>query len=275
MNQASNSFLKKFILYFLVPFVMIKLLYSVGSFFLVKDDITMVKNIDLSYHYSLNIVPKILQTTTSKTGVKQVQTSSRIKDIKLKGIYIEDVNSFIVIEDQLGTTFLYRGDKYVGYVLKEIYDNRAVFEKNGVNYDLVISEESTDKRTSYNSSTAVSSSINNSSDDMQTNFEPVKITRDELNDYVKNPNKIWQNIRIQEVRKSGQIDGYRVNYVKKGSFFDASGIKSGDVIKGIDGKEIKSLADVMKYYNNINDLDGLALSIARGDNEIDLEFNIN
>jgi len=106
-------------------------------------------------------------------------------------------------------------------------------------------------------------------------FEPVAITHDEVEDYIKNPNKIWRNIRIQELRKNGQIDGFRVNYVKKGSFFDKAGLKSGDVIKAIDGNEIKSLSDVMKYYNDINNLDGLSLTVLRGGNEVELEFNIN
>jgi type II secretory pathway component PulC len=47
------------------------------------------------------------------------------------------------------------------------------------------------------------------------------------------------------------------------------------VIKAIDGSEIRTLSDVMRYYNNINNLDGLTLTVLRGGQEIDLEFNIN
>ncbi len=273
MNQTSNKLLKISIFYILLPFALVKLLYSIGGFFLAKDDLHSFKGQNLGYHYSLNFSNKILQSGTIQPQVVQIEATNRIKDIKLKGTYLDDVDSFIVIEDHLGTTFLYKGDRYVGYTLKEIYDNRAIFEKSGKNYDLVIDED--EQKPTHQSFKKSAVENKNYTNDAQESFEPVTIPREEVNSYIKNPNKIWQNIRIQELRKNGQIDGFRVNYVKRGSFFDTSGLKSGDIIKSIDGNEIHSLSDVMKYYNNINNLDGLALTVLRGDNMVDLEFNIN
>lgn len=273
MNLSSNKLLKNFVIFILFPFALIKLIYAIVSFlFLSKDDIAQKKAENLSYHYSLNFSGKILQTAQNRPVTTQVEASGRIKDIKLKGTYIEGDGGFIVIEDRLGTTFLHKGEKYVGYRLLEIYDNRAVFDKNGVHYDVVIDEEGQNRRKTAPTASRISK--NNDHEEIGA-FEPVVVTHQEVDSYIRNPNKIWRNIRIQEIRKNGQIDGFRVNYVKKGSFFDKSGLKSGDVIKGIDGNEIKSLSDVMKYYNNINNLDGLSLSILRGDSEIELEFNIN
>ncbi len=273
MNQTSNKMLKIFIFYILLPFALVKLLYSIGGFFLVKDDLQASKGQNLGYHYSLNFANKILQNGTIQPQKVQIEATNRIKDIKLKGTYLDDVNSFIVIEDHLGTTFLYKGDRYVGYTLKEIYDSRAIFEKAGKNYDLVIDED--DHKPMKQSHNIGGMEKNSYTNESQESFAPVSVPREEVNSYIKNPNKIWQNIRIQELRKNGRIDGFRVNYVKKGSFFDTSGLKSGDIIKSIDGNEIHSLSDVMKYYNNINNLDGLALTVQRGENMVDLEFNIN
>jgi general secretion pathway protein C len=224
----------------------------------------------------MDLGSKILSFKSKQPVVQQIEATNRIKDIKLKGTYLDGKQSFIVVEDQLGTTFLYKGDRYVGYVLKEIYDGRAIFEKNGKNYDIVIDEDEGTKNVHK-----VTSGTTAASDDAFMNsggrepYEPVVVTRDEIDSYIKNPNKIWRNIRIQEIRKNGQINGFRVNYVKKGSFFDQSGLKSGDIIKAIDGNEIKSLSDVMKYYNDIKNLDGLSLTVLRGGNEVELEFNIN
>ncbi len=274
MNQTSGNLLRTLILCVLLPFAVIKLLYSiVGYLYLAKDDVLPPVTSTLSYHYSLDLAPKILPFKTTAAPVKQIEASNRIKDITLKGTYLEGVNSFIVIEDQLGTTFLYKGDRYMGYVLKEIYDNRAVFEKNGKHYDLVIEEKSDSSKKSGSSTSGTSSYSGGNTN--EESFAPVAVTRDEVQSYIQNPNKIWRNIRIQEMRKNGQIDGFRVNYVKKGSFFDQAGLKSGDVIKAIDGSEIRTLSDVMRYYNNINNLDGLTLTVLRGGQEIDLEFNIN
>ncbi len=273
MNQTSNLFFKRFIVYVLLPFALVKLFYSIGGFFLAKDDIQAGKSRNLGYHYSLNFSNKILQSGVISSHVEEIQATNRIKDIKLKGTYLDDLNSFIVVEDQLGTTFLYKGDRYMGYMLKEIYDNRAVFEKAGTNYDLVIDDD--DQKVSTSTQQDIAPKAKSVSHDIAEPFEPVSVSRDEVASYVKNPNKIWQNIRIQEIRKNGRIDGFRVNYVQRGSFFDKSGLKSGDVIKSIDGNEIHSLSDVMKYYNNISNLDGLGLSVQRGQEMVDIEFNIN
>ncbi len=274
MNRKSTNIPRTLILCLLLPFAVVKLLYSVVDYlYLPREDLRVSETKNLSYHFSIDMGRAVLPTKTAVKPVEQIEATDRIKDITLKGTYLEDVSSFIVIEDHLGTTFLYKGDRYMGYVLIEIYDNRAVFEKNGRHYDVVIDEEgeeSTHSLTSQDSSPASGAATASSEP-----FEPVTVTHETVQSYIRNPNKIWRNIRIQEIRRNGQIEGFRVNYVKKGSFFDQAGLKSGDVIKAIDGSEIRSLADVMKYYNNIDNLDGLTLTVRRGSEDIDLEFNIN
>ncbi len=277
MNQKSNNYLYNFALYILLPFAIAKLLWSVGLFFLDKDALTAQKEGDFIYHYNINLANSIIGSSKVVAPTKQVETHNRVDDIKLKGTFASENESFIVIEDNLGTTFLYLTEKYVGYKLIEVYDERAVLEKNGVKYDIVLEDEDhgTPSKSSGNNRSSQSTS---KEPEPKLEFipgEPVAVTRSELNSYVKNPNKIWKNIRIQELRRDGTLNGFRVNYVKKGSFFESAGLKSGDVIKGIDGKEIQSLSDVMKYYSNIETLDGLSLSVTRGEEELDLEFNVN
>jgi general secretion pathway protein C len=275
MNQKSTNYLYLFSLYILLPVAIAKLLWSVGLFFLDKDALVTPKEGEFSYYYNINLAKNIIGDRKVIKQIEQVETHSRIDDIKLKGTYASEDESFIVIEDQLGTTFLYKNEKYVGYRLIEVYDERAVLEKNGKKYDIVLEDEDKDDEPTSHINSSNSTSKSNEPEVEFAPGEPVRLTRNELNSYVKNPNKIWKNIRIQELRRDGTLNGFRVNYVKKGSFFDKAGLKSGDIIKSIDGKEIKTLSDVMKYYSNVSSLDGLTLGISRGDDEIDIEFNVN
>ncbi len=275
MSQKSSSLLKKFALFVLLPIAIVKLFWSGVLFFLDKDALNAPKEGDFIYHYNINLAKNIIGTKQKTTPPKQeVQTHNRIDDIKLKGTYSSEDESFIIIEDNLGTTFLYKNEKYVGYKLIEIYDERAVLEKDGIKYDIIL--ENSDKKSANITSKSPSRLTREESEAVEFSpGVPTSITRAELNTYVKNPNKIWKNIRIQELRQDGSLNGFRVNYVKKGSFFEKSGLKSGDVIKSIDGKELKSLADVMRYYNDIDSLEALTLSVKRGEDELDLEFNVN
>ncbi|MCH9812319.1 MAG: PDZ domain-containing protein [Epsilonproteobacteria bacterium] len=279
MNQKSNNLLHTFALFVLLPIAVVKLLWSGVLFFLDKDAMPTPTESEYRYHYSINPSKNLIGTpVVEKKPVKQVESNQRIKDIKLKGTFNSKNESFIVLEDNLGTTFLYKNEKYIGYKLVEVYEERAVLQKNGQNYDIVLESDDSKGRIQQNVTTPPPSDPVANQEPEAATFVPgmpVELTRKELDSYVKNPNKIWKNIRIQELRREGQLQGFRVNYVKKGSFFEKSGLKSGDVIKSIDGKEIKSLADVMKYYSNVETLENLSLSVSRGDEELELEFNVN
>ena len=275
MNQKSNNYFYIFAFYVVLPIALAKVLWSGALFFLDKDALISPKKESFIYHYNINLAKNIITAKQeSAAPLQQVATNNRIDDIRLKGTYASQRESFIVIEDNLGTTFLYKNEKYVGYKLIEVYDERAVLEKDGNKYDIVLAEDN-GKQDKPGKSTSAKSIEEPETKSEYVPGEPIQITRTEIDSYIKEPNKIWKNIRIQELRKDGQLDGFRVNYVKKGSFFQKAGIKSGDVIKSIEGKEIQSLADVMKYYADIKTLEGLSIGVKRGEEEIDFEFNVN
>jgi general secretion pathway protein C len=279
MSQSSSKLIRFLSLYILLPIVIVKILWTASLFFLKKDSAINVDSEDFSYHYMINMGNKVLSAFAKpkkEEKVKEIETDARLDNWKLKATFVQGDNSFIIVEEGKDSNFIYKFSMHKGYKLIEVYPDRAVFERNKKHYDVVLSEGD-DKKSSNSGHVESSSSKDMSSaeEELLAPEGPANITREELNSYIKNPNKIWKNIRIQEVRVKGKIDGFRVNYVKKNSFFDRAGMKSGDIIKGIDGKEIKSLSDVMKYYSNIDTLDGLSLSVKRGDNEIDLDFNVN
>jgi general secretion pathway protein C len=274
MSQNFSRKLRFFALYIVLPLVVAKFLWSLSLFFLAKGSIESREVENYGYHYNLNLASKIVGGVVpiiKHEPVVQSDDGEEIKNIKLKGTYLGGDASFMIIEDGGESNFIYIGESYKGYELVRVSEKKVGLEKNGKNYYILLWDDDNKKSSPTSSQRATSPSI----ESPVTPGMPANITRDELNSYVKNPNKIWKNIRIQEQRSNGQISGFRVNYVKKHSFFDKAGLKSGDVIKGIDGNEITSLADVMKYYTNIESLDALSLTVERGGEEIELDFNVN
>ncbi len=272
----SQSFKKRFrliTLYILLPLVVAKLLWSIALFFLSKDASLNLKNKQsYSYHYSLNIADKFITSHTPLKEMPKEDDGEKLNGIRLKGTYLGGDASFIIIEDGGESKFIYIGEKFRGYRLDRVGERKVVFTKNGKNYYVLLDSESKNRISkSSNLSSPHKSDEQNSNEDSTS----ASISRDEMKSYIKNPDKIWNNIRIQEIRKNGQLGGFRVNYVKHGSFFDKAGLRSGDVIKAIDGEEIRSLGDVMKYYTNADSLDSLSLTVERGGREIDLDFSVN
>ena len=275
MNQNFSKKFRFFMLFIALPLVLAKFLWSGALLFLDKSSSKTTRGEDYNYHYSLSLADKFIgdHKELPKDNVDK-NDGQKLDNIKLKGTYLGGDASFIIIEDGSESKFIYIGDDFRGYNLTKVGESKVVFVKAGKNYYVLLNdEENKDKKPALSND----GEMPPSPEDIEppSAGTPVAIARSELTSYVKNPDKIWKNIRIQEQRSNGQIDGFRVNYVKKGSFFEKGGLKSGDVIKGIDGSEIKSLADVMKYYTNIESLDSISLTVLRGGSEVELDFSVN
>ena len=273
MSQNFSKKLRFFALFIVLPLVLAKLIWSLSLFVLDKGSVKSQKAENYSYHYTLNMASKIIgaKGEVKESVVVKDDDGEQIKNMKLKGTYLGGDASFMVIEEAGKSSFVYIGDEYKGYELVKVSEKKVGLRKNEKNYYILLWDED-NKAPSDNNRPMPRGDM--PPDDVPSGM-PSSISRQELNTYIKDPNKIWKNIRIQEQRENGQISGFRVNYVKKSSFFDGAGLKSGDIIKGIDGNEITSLADVMKYYTNIDSLDSLSLTIDRAGEELELDFNVN
>ena len=274
MNQTFKKRFRFVILYMLLPLALADLLWSVAGFFLNKEDINSIKDSNsYSYHYRFNLANKII-------GNKEVVVNEPIheddgeelKGIKLKGTYLGGDASFVIIEDGSESKFVYIGDEFRGYRLDRVGERRVLFKKGGKSYYVLLDDETKSSKSKRSGFDNISKTPSQSTTGSEGS---VSISRDEMKSYIKNPDKIWSNIRIQEIRKNGELGGFRVNYVKRGSFFEKAGLRSGDIIKAIDGNEIRSLGDVMKYYTNADSLDTLTLTVLRDGSEIDLDFSVN
>jgi len=271
MSPNFSRKLRFFALFLVLPLVVAKLLWSISLFFLDKGSVESQKAENYSYRYSINLASKIIGNVNNVVNDEPVVANDdgeQIKNMKLKGTYLGGDASFMIIEDSGKSNFVYIGESHKGYELVRVGEKKVGLEKNGKSYYILLRDEENRPQTRPGRRSEMPAV------EAEPGM-PATITKDELNSYVKDPNKIWKSIRIQEQRVNGEISGFRVNYVKKSSFFDTAGLKSGDVIKGIDGNEITSLADVMKYYSNIDSLESLTLTIERAGEELELDFNVN
>ena len=272
MSPNFSKNLRFFAFYLVLPLVIAKLLWSLSLFFLDKGSVESQKAESYSYRYNLNLSSKIIGGTDVGSKPEPVIASDdgeQLKNMKLKGTYLGGDASFMIIEDGGKSSFIYIGESHKGYELVRVSEKKVSLEKNGKNYYILLRDEE-NKPSSSAPMPGLDAPVVEA-----IPGAPASITKKELNSYIKDPNKIWKSIRIQEQRVNGQISGFRVNYVKKASFFDVAGLKSGDVIKGIDGNEITSLADVMKYYTNVDSLESLTLTVERAGEELELDFNVN
>lgn len=73
----------------------------------------------------------------------------------------------------------------------------------------------------------------------------------------ENLENLRKQVRVRPHFDKGKIDGFQVAGIKKDSvFYKQLGLRSGDVVTGVNGQEIKSLEDVMNIYNEFKQMEG-------------------
>jgi general secretion pathway protein C len=86
--------------------------------------------------------------------------------------------------------------------------------------------------------------------------------------------KIWKNIGIVPYREGNALRGFKVRFVRRGSDFEKLGLRRGDIITGINGEPLTDYATPMRLLKSVDTLEGLLLQIRRGNQELEIEYEV-
>ena len=214
-----------------------------------------------------------------KKPSRAVKPVGSIKDIKLLGIYHSSETTVVTVLYKGKTKVLAKGEQINGFVLDNAGNDFALFGKNGKSYrvDLL-------KQRGGNSSSSIrdTSSLPHSS---RSSEEPKGeivdagdhriVDRSLVEHYAKNMQDIMKDIGIADEKEGSTLKGFRVTFVRRNTPFAKLGLRRGDIITAVNGQEINSYSAAMNVYNNINKMENLTLTIKRGKEEMELEYEIN
>jgi type II secretion system protein C len=265
MNQRINpSWVRRFIAVAVMAAI-IKSGMLVWSYFLPAEgiDYTAPQTDALSNTlYKPSVAFGLQRSRPSKSIGDSGEPVYRLDTLNLKGIYLDRAIAFILVQNGKEDILIFKGDRFQGYTLVDIFPDKAVFEKNGRLYEVVFSEPE---------GGAISI---NGTESVVDNGGFVSVRRKELSYYAKNFDAIWQNIKIQEIMKNNRLTGFKVGWIKKDSVFAKLGLQEGDIITGINGKPVSSVSEVFKIYQNLGKIDNLTIEIKRNNQERQLDYAI-
>jgi len=208
---------------------------------------------------------------------KQVVVNEKIIDapetrlrLDLKGVFAstntEEALAIISSSNDNDKTY-HIGDKVTtGVTLHAIYEDRVILKRNGQLETLRLPKAKVDSKAI---NTTHSNSVSQSTDDKSTKTLTVVTTqattqrlrkmRDTL---VKDPAKIWQQVRINPVLKKGQVQGYTLAHNDQ-ALMDALNIKKTDIITEINGESLSNPATLYGLMNSLSSQQSLDLTIVR------------
>ena len=215
-----------------------------------------------------------------KTVVKIV---GNIKEIKLKAIYNSEETTVITIIYKRKTKILGLGDAVNGFTLISGGNNYAIFEKDSKNYRVEL-EESKKSKNIYSSikfskstpTTAHKKSTPSSAKGEIVDAGDHKIIDKSLIDYyTKDIESIYKNIGIKDLKKDNKINGFMITFVRRGTPFAKLGLKRGDILKAINGRQLTSYKAAFDAYKNASSMSNVTLVIERKKVEMELEYEVN
>lgn len=246
-----------------VAVAVIKSLMIVVALFLPKTGVDTVPYEPDSFYASYK-PSKLFALAHAKTAQKQKAPVYKLDKLVLKGIFDDPSLPFIAVQDGKKVVLITKGETFKGYKLIEVHTDRAVFDKGGRHYELRFKAQKVSGK-SY---------ITNAAPEVINEGEAVFVKRNEIRHYAKNFDEIWKNVKIKEIIKDKRLQGFRVEWVKKGSVFEKVGLRKDDIIVGANNKKFKSLSQVFKLYNNMEKIDSMKLTVIRDNQERELEYEI-
>jgi len=173
--------------------------------------------------------------------------------------------AYAVIEDtDVRRQNLYKvGDTIQNATLKIILREKVVLNVNGKDEILGIEKVREEGKTGRSPERKIASTSRN-----------ITIKRSQIDTALQDVNTLMKQVRIQPHFQNGKPDGLRLTGVRPNSIFYKMGLKSGDIIMGVDGKNIESVDDALKFYQSLQSASRVQLQLKRRGRPKTIEYNI-
>jgi len=208
------------------------------------------------------------------------EESKELKETELKvalwGTVSGNKNrAYAVIEDKKERKQnLYReGDMIQDAIVKKILREQVILSVNNKDEILKMAEKKSGPRESR-SSRQRSRGKSSSKKAEKRSSQNIKIARSKIEDAISDMGSLMKTARIRPHFKDGKPDGLTLTRVKRKSIFRKLGLRSGDIIMGVDGSPIESVDDALKFYNSLKSSSNVALEIKRRGRMKNIEYEV-
>ena len=148
------------------------------------------------------------------------------------------------------------GDSVQGATVKRILRGKVVLRVNDKDEILTMEEEA--------ASRAEPGYVRSPAGEKEAT---IQVSRSEVDKSLKNVHQLLTQVRIRPHFRDGNPDGLAISNIRPGSFFAKLGLRNGDIVQGINGRNIKSPDDVMDVYQRLKSGSRVALQVMRNGEE--------
>ena len=192
--------------------------------------------------------------------------------IRLKGVFaVDGAPLSAAVLNTGGRDLAVRlGQEFVaGATLAEVHADFVVVSRSGIRERIELDKY--DARTSKPTSAATAPAAQFRLNVASTGTNAYALSRQELNSVLQDPRQqVFFNGRISAAASGG----VRVDDVPSGSLLDKIGLKTGDIITGINGQPVNSQGDLVRLYTQFGSLTSIRAEVRRGGAPVVLSYAI-
>jgi len=86
--------------------------------------------------------------------------------------------------------------------------------------------------------------------------------------------KVLMQATAEPYSENGQIVGFKISQIDEGSIYSKAGLQNGDIVTGINGSELNSIANSIKLLQSLKGADHVEIVVRRDGNPINFAINV-
>lgn len=180
--------------------------------------------------------------------------------------------SYAVIRDRKAREQeLYRvGDTIRDATIQRILRDKIVLRRGGGQEVLALA----DRRSGRRRSAARRPVAGGQSGGSRATTQRISISRARVDRAMDNLGGLMKQARIRPHFRNGKPDGLTLSRIRRGSIFRRLGLRSGDIIQGVNGQPVRTVDDALSFYQGLKSSDQVSLEIRRRGRTRNIEYNI-
>lgn len=104
--------------------------------------------------------------------------------------------------------------------------------------------------------------------------ETYKVSKDFVQQSVNNIADIMASVRVKPHFEDGKPAGFQVTNIQSDSILKTMGFQDGDIIRSVNGRDIRTAEDVMRLYNTLKDSNMFGIGLIRNKQPKTLNFKV-
>ncbi|KMT64666.1 type II secretion system protein GspC [Catenovulum maritimum] len=238
-------------------------------------DVSKISRLNLFGNY--NAAPKPIERLPEPENAPQTKLN-----LKLTGVVpsSEPARAAAIIEKSGSQDVYGINEKIDGTraVIKEIFADRVILEQSGRRETLMLegrdykAEAAGSSYASSNKSTATKEQV---SEQKQVIKEEDRAAIEQLRkDAFSDPGKLIDYIKVNPLRKNGELIGYRLYPGKDAKLFSSVGLKAGDVAIEINGYDLTNLSQALQAMTELKSAQEASLMVDRNGSVTQIFFSL-